>query len=95
METANWGDLKEVFDQCSLKKDHSDLDPGRVHPPPPRHLFKGTVYVLLMIFILDTYWLRNCIPLIFPRTPPKSEDDGFNSRNKINETKLKVNNQQI
>ena len=38
METANWGDLKEVFDQCSLKKDHSGLDPGRVHPP---HLSRG------------------------------------------------------
>ena len=48
-----------------------------------------------MIFILDTYWLRNCIPLIFPITPPKNEDDGFNSRNKIKETKLEVNNQQI
>ena len=69
------------------------MDPGRVHPPP--HLFKGTVYVWLMIFILDTYWLIKCVPLIFPITPPKNEDDGFNSRNKIKETKFEVNNQPI
>lgn len=92
METANWGDRKAGFDQCSLEKDHSGLDPGRVHPP---HLSRGTVYVWFMILILDPYWLRKCIPLIFPITPPKSEDDGFNSRNKIKETKLEVNNQQI
>ena len=31
--SVKWG-----FDQCSLKKDHSGLDPGRVHPP---HLSRG------------------------------------------------------
>ena len=41
LSVIKWGDREAEFDQCSVKRDHSGLDPNRVHPPHHR----GTVYI--------------------------------------------------